>query len=220
MTGRARALVRAAVVVALGLVAFGLWLWEVLKVKGWPGLAWLNGYPYAAIGVVALVAVAILVVVGDRRTPARRFAAFLACATSIGLGCFELARESIFALYSRDHLAILNAGSLASRIGTVAAIAALPVAAVLAAVGIWAAVRFFLRRLTAWTILFLVVALGLVVPASMLTVRVFPALYGYTDHVHAVKMGYPVFWVVVLVAAAVALGSRFSAMKLNATETE
>jgi hypothetical protein len=58
MTGRARALVRAAVVVALGLLAFGLWLWEVLKVKGWPGLAWLNGYPYSAIGVAALVAVA------------------------------------------------------------------------------------------------------------------------------------------------------------------
>lgn len=89
-----------------------------------------------------------------------------------------------------------------------ASIAAVPLSAVLAGAGIYATARFFLRPLTAWTILYLVVGIGLVVPASMLTIHVFPALYGYTDHIHAVKMGYPAFWVVVLIAAAVALGAR------------
>jgi hypothetical protein len=33
-------------------------------------------------------------------------------------------------------------------------------------------------------------------------------------------MGYPAFWVVVLVAAAVALGARLPAMKINSREME
>jgi hypothetical protein len=214
-----QSLLRGAAVVAMGLAGFGLWLGEVLWVKGWEGLRWLGGYPYASIGVAALVPLAILVALGQRPA-ARRLAGFLVWTTGVGVGCFELARESIFALASRDHLAILNSGSLASRMGTVAGIAALPLSAVLAAAGIYAAVRFFLRPLTAWTILYLVVGIGLVVPASMLTIHLFPALYGYTDHVHAVKMGYPAFWVVVLLAAAVALGARFPATKTNSRETE
>jgi hypothetical protein len=79
--------VRAAAVVVLGLVAFGLWLGEMVWVKGWPGLAWLNGYPYAAVGVAALVAFGILVALGDLPSPVRT-AEFIACTTSIGLGCF------------------------------------------------------------------------------------------------------------------------------------
>jgi hypothetical protein len=197
--------VRAVAVAILGLVAFGLWLAEVVWVKGWPGLAWLSGYPYAAVGVAALVAVGVLVALGARPSPVR-IAGFIACTTSVGLGCFELSREAILNFSGSGHVPPSFGASWAG-------LAALPLSALLAAVGLFATVRGFLSPLPAWTILYLVVAFGVVLPAAMVTIHVFPAIHGgYTDYVHAVKMGYHGFWVVVLTAAAVALGARTSSV--------
>lgn len=58
------------------------------------------------------------------------------------------------------------------------------------------------------TALYAAAAFVLAVPASLMTIHLLPALNGARDYIHAVKMGYPAFWTVVLLSGAVALGRR------------
>jgi len=37
---------------------------------------------------------------------------------------------------------------------------------------------------------------------------VFPAVNGSTDQIHAIKMGYPVFWTALLIPVAMGLGRK------------
>jgi hypothetical protein len=67
------------------------------------------------------------------------------------------------------------------------------------------------RRLAAihcWTGLLLAAALLLVMPLSVATIKIFPALNGSMDEIHSIKMGYPVFWTTVLVPVALRLGRK------------
>jgi len=87
-------------------------------------------------------------------------------------------------------------------------LAVLPIAIVLARSVIHASVSRLLGETSRWTTLYVAAAFVLVVPASRLTIQLFPALNRFTDFIPAVKMGYPAFWTVVLVSGAVALGRR------------
>ena len=53
-------------------------------------------------------------------------------------------------------------------------------------------------------------ALLLVLPLSFATIHLLPALNGSTDEIHAIKMGYPVFWTALLVPTALRLGKKAS----------
>ena len=55
---------------------------------------------------------------------------------------------------------------------------------------------------------YLALALLLVLPLSFATIHVVPALNGSSDEIHAIKMGYPVFWTALLVPAALRLGKK------------
>jgi len=201
---------RVLVIVGLGLLAVALWLTEVLWIKGWQGLRWLEGYPWAAVPVCLLVALGALIAIrGETVRPVRRPASFVVAVGITSWTSFEIARVSLIALHTPNWL-FLDPGlhALALRISVLSPLMRLALALALASVGVYVSVRFFLRPMSRWTILYLAAALLLVIPASLLTIRVVPAINGTTDYLHAVKMGYPTFWTVVLVGAAVALGCR------------
>jgi hypothetical protein len=82
------------------------------------------------------------------------------------------------------------------------------VALVLSSAGMGLAMRWLGLPVRRRVSLFLALALVAVPPVSWLTLQVVPALNGRNDFIHAVKMGYPVFWTVILVAGAVALGRQ------------
>jgi hypothetical protein len=93
-----------ALVLLFGLVSLALWRGEVELIKGWAGLSWLNGYPWAAVPVCALVEGSVLVTILAAAPPAAREAiqsrgvgrtcvTFLAIATGIAWLSFEIARQ-------------------------------------------------------------------------------------------------------------------------------
>jgi membrane protein YdbS with pleckstrin-like domain len=99
-------------------------------------------------------------------------------------------------------------GTLSEDLDDLAVVLAIPFAILLAAGVVHLSVSGFLGRVSRWTVLYVAAAFVLVVLASLLTIQLFPALNRFTDFIHAVKMGYPAFWTVVLVSGAVALGRR------------
>ncbi|MFT3775722.1 MAG: hypothetical protein QM820_61025 [Minicystis sp.] len=85
-----------------------------------------------------------------------------------------------------------------------------PLSIVLTAVGLHVLTRVLLVRTSAWLVPLVIVSILLVNALSFATIQVFPAVNGSRDFIHAVKMGYPTFWVNVLVAGAVELGLRIA----------
>lgn len=183
--------------------------------KGWAGLNWLGGYPWAAVPVCLAIALAAWIGAGSRKQEsAVRFIAFLVLAWGLLLACFELAKASLFALASPGFLLyqpdLLRQGSLLDRFRELSLLLGVPLAILLASLGLFLISRLFLPRMSWWTVLLLLLGLVLIIPASLATIRFLPAINGQTDDIHAIKMGYPAFWAVVLVGTAVMLGRKIT----------
>ncbi len=200
-------------VLVFGLLSLALWRGEVELIKGWEGLNWLNGYPWAAVPICALVAASILVAVLSAAPSAARDTiqsrdirrtrvTFIAIATGIAWLSFEIARrwlESSHAwlMFSRPPLST-RIGWLLPPVGSIA----------LCAVGFFVAIDRLLLRLRIWAVGLFVVALILTMPASWLLLQIVPA-HGYTDEIHAIKAGYPTLWTNLLMGAAGAAAARW-----------
>jgi hypothetical protein len=74
--------------------------------------------------------------------------------------------------------------------------------ALLTGLGLAAAMRWLLVPVSWWTAALVVVAVVLALPLGMLTIMVLPPPCGGTDYVAAVKVGYPIFWLNVLMGVA------------------
>jgi len=184
-------------------------------VKGWAGLNWLGGYPCAAVPVCLAIALAAWIGAGSRKQEsAVRFIAFQVLAWGLLLLCFELARSSLYALHTVGFLwffpDLLKQGSLWNRLYNLGLFLGIPLAVLLASVGLFWAVCLFHQRISQWTLLFLILGLILIMPASLATCHVLSAIDYRMDYFHAVKIGYPAFWAVVLVGTAVMLGRKIT----------
>lgn len=205
---------RAGVLVLLfGLVSLALWRIEIELIKGWAGLSWLNGYPRAAVPICALVAASVLVSVLAAAPPAaldavrsrgvgRTCVTFLAIATGVAWLSFEIARRWLetshaWLMFSPPPLTT-RIGWLIPPIGSIA----------LCAVGIFVTIDRLVVRLRAWSIVWFVAALILVMPVSWLLLQLLPA-HGYTDEIHAIKAGYPTLWANLLMGVAGAAAARW-----------
>jgi hypothetical protein len=201
-------------VVSFGLLSLALWRGEVELIKGWAGLSWLNGYPWAAVPVCALVAASVLATSLAAAPPAAREAiqprgvgracvTFLAIAAGIAWVSFEIARRW---LETSHAWLMFSPPPLATRIGWL-----MPAVGSITwcAVGFFVAIDRLLLRLRPWCIALFAAALILVMPASWLSLQLVPA-HGYTDPLHAIKAGYPMLWTNLLMGAAAGAAARFA----------
>jgi hypothetical protein len=179
------------------LVSWGLWIAEVCWIKGWTGLAWLSGFNWSTVPISALiVTVASYVVVS--RTPRSARMSFIGVGWIVTLAAFAIGRQASFELFS---------GPVAGRQGHFAVIVLASTGIILSVCLVGSASRW-LRPLHYWTTILVAVGFVLVLPLSFVTIRVFPAFNGSTDQIHAIKMGYPVFWATLLVPIALFLGRK------------
>jgi hypothetical protein len=184
------------------LLSLAAWRLEIECVKGWDGLRWLSGYPWAALPICALVATSIVLAIAPS-VPLRpvRVGIFLAVATGIAWSSFEIARQWFY-----DDLAWLSLARW--RLPPSHWLFSPLLSTALTALGTYLAVRWLLFRIRPWSIALFALAVLLVLPLSVLSLQVFPA-HGYRDAIHAIKAGYPMFWINLLMAAATGLAVRF-----------
>lgn len=198
---RHRPLGAALAVMLFAVMSFSLWRGEVEYFKGWPGLAWLNGYPWSALPISLLVAASVLtpIEVAAPLSP-RRSLMFLLVVGVVGWIAFEVARRWFFA----DRSWLLLGGLLPT---TSDYVFSPLLSIVLAVAGIQQAIHRLLVPVPLWTMVFFLVAILLDVPLSLLSLKLVPA-HGATDFYHAIKAGYTMFWVNILLGAASALTMR------------
>lgn len=182
-------------VFALGLPVFFafcswlIWLAEIVYGIGWMSLAWLRA-ELASVYVVAALAVGSYlspIVIYSRQTP---WPTYLFCFTVLyisSLAGFFLSKNVFFALYSRI--------AVSEHIWQVWMLFFIS--------GLVSAVFFYVKQiylfkshgLHVFTLMFVFLS---VIPASLITIDWFPGLGKSSFFVDAVKMGYPAFWVNIL----------------------
>jgi hypothetical protein len=188
----------AAVVVITGaFAAWGLWIGEVRWLKGWAGLAWLEGFNWSAFPIsVVIMAVSSFVVAP--RAGWRGRATFVGLGSILAVAAFAAARWAIFELFSE-----VMVGTLWQ-----APVAMVVLSWVIVAVGLSVLANWCLTSLRVWTAALVALGLMLVLPLSFATIEFFPALNGSTDELHTIKMGYPVFWTALIVPLALRIGLK------------
>jgi hypothetical protein len=192
----------------LASIAVALWQFELLRRIGWPGLRWLD-HPSWSVHVIYLLFACALAVGAGAPAPRAwswwRRVAFFAAIYLLSSLCLDMVKVGVAQLFFVGYATWLDPIQAIPGLSH----ALLPLGGLLLALGTSTAVHLLhapLRRFRCG--FFMLVALVAVGPASFLTVLVFPAHDGSTNFIHAIKMGYPAFWVIVLSSAAVAASRR------------
>ncbi len=184
-------IVRSATVLAAALVAWASWYLGIGWFNGSEGLEWLHGFQWGALPASAAIAVGCAAaVVRDYRLC--HLSAFLVLATALCLAGFAAARDELYSLFVPAGFAPLI------RLALYWAGVSLGLA--------WLADRF-LAPMRWWTAPLLAAALALTQPLASLTVIEFPG-GRHGDIYNAIRLGYPVLWVAILLPAALRLGRK------------
>ncbi|RJS20821.1 hypothetical protein DRW03_19295 [Corallococcus sp. H22C18031201] len=192
----------------LALVAWASWFGEVVGLRGWAGLEWLLHFPLAAVSGCLLAGVASWVPVLDAPVSRARQGLALVTASAASLGAFVLTRDVAGLLGPRGSGVLLLGDSLWWVWVWARVAGELVFALTLASVGVGGALRWAGAPIRWRTVPLLAVGIAAVPTLSWLSIQLLPALNGRQDFIHAVKMGYPLFWTVLVVNAAVSLGRQ------------
>ena len=200
---------RSSVLIIAAFVAWALWLAEVVWVKGWASLAWLDVFNWSSVPICAVIVVTASYFV-SADAPWRERTKFVAFGFALAIWAFKEGRWAMmeffmdlpFPLPGYKPTITVILSDVAVSVGTLVG------SGLAVSVGLVAAASRWLAPLYIWTTVVVVVALLLVLPLSFLTVTVFPARNGGTDELHAIKMGYPVLWTARLVPLSLRVGRR------------
>ncbi|HKU42549.1 MAG TPA: hypothetical protein VJR89_30535 [Polyangiales bacterium] len=187
-----------ALVLGGALSAWAAWWIEIYWIRGWSSAGWLAGYTWSAIPICACIASISSAVLAPSLAWRRRLS-FVGIGSVLCWAALDISRATLFELGRRW----LSRSGWPDPWLLTLWIAALGVAGAL-----WFCSDQLLAPLSRWTALLLAAALALVTPLSLATIRAIPALRGQTDAVHAVKMGYPVFWTALLLPLCLWIGRQ------------
>jgi len=182
---------RSIVVPISALVAWGLWFVEIYWVKGWEGLAWLQGFHWSGLPICAVIAVASSITGAERAPPWRRVA-FASVAGAAMFMAFVVFRDACYDF--ANNWVPYDAGRAVVRAVTVSI--ALPIGLGVAARGLLAPGR---RRA------YLPIGVALLVTpllSRLSLLALSPLVGGGTSEFDEIKMGYPVLWLAALVPGA------------------
>lgn len=187
-------LLGAFIVLAGAFASWGLWISEVLWVKGWNGLAWLNSFNWASVPICAIILFTSSYLIAPRAAVKSR-TMFVGVGSLLAVIAFVAARWAVLELSASMFGAswMLPIFVLASSWLT-------------QAVGLAVIANGYLASVRIWTAPLLAAALVLVWPLSLWTIRLLPAFNGSIGEIHSIKMGYPVFWTAIIVPLVLRVG--------------
>lgn len=173
----------------LALVANALWLGEIFWIVGWEGFSWISHLHYSVF-VIALLAVVAYVLPFRmlHRTPWIYVGQAILEIYPATLIAFFLAKTLLFSIHTQ-FFGYLNYSAM---------VALLIVVVLLISFSIHLVTSKLLRRVRFTQGIYVAVGIMLALPLSFATIRIFPAWATSHSFVDAVKMGYPFFWIVLL----------------------
>ena len=193
----------------LAIASSGIWLFEITVVKGWHSLNWLSGTLFAPFICTFLAAIVYLSPFYLNKFTLKNILVSLVILYAVNLLCFFIGREICFLLYCR--YCIWSASGL-----VILLLVALLVTFFLG-FAYWYVTNKFLRKLSKKYVFFISLGVITSVPFSILTIHIYSGFGSQTGWVDAVKMGYPIFWCVLLLGL---LGIKIAKTTVNYTHSE
>lgn len=180
-------------IVALAAAGFSLWLYEILTVKGWSDLAWLGGTLYSPYIITLLVVIAYLVpFLMNRKLKPGWLLLSVVLLYAVSFSCYKAGEWLSYIPYSRwgfrwdiPSVIILTAFTLGVFL--------------FLGLSYWFVTNYFITRNSKKNIFLISMLAILPIPLSFLMVHIYSFDYQEdTGWIDAVKMGYPMFWITVV----------------------
>ena len=184
-----------AIIIIAAIFNISFWLFEIVVIKKWASLNWLKPPLYAPYAIALLTTIAYLAPI-QLHYRASRFNWYSAVA---GLYFFSLAefyagKQLCYALYSRYWIITkIDLAIGCTAIGLL--FAGLAVACYLSSKQLNRGISY--RPILANAVLFICV-----IPLSLLSIKLIPGYGASSGWIDAVKMGYPAFWITILLGVA------------------
>jgi hypothetical protein len=176
--------------ILFGLICNFIWLYEIIKIKGWYGLNWLEGYMNSVFLIIPLTISSYLISIKlfKKIEIKNMIIAFIGLSV-ISLVSYEISRQYLymtnprfFGFFDFDKMLTL----IISR-GTI-------VPLVLYLIGFYYLTNRFLIKIPKWTIFLFLKTIILSIVFGIITIKMHTG-YGYeSNFIDSVKMGYPIFW--------------------------
>lgn len=175
--------------IALAILSNALWLGELTQVVGWESLAWLSHLHYSVF-IIALLAVVAYVIPFRiiHRTPWLELGQAVLEIYPATLIAFFLSKTILFSIHTQWY----------GYFNYYIFVGLLVLVVLLISFSIHLVTLKLLRRVRFTHGFYMAIGIVMAVPLSLATVRLLPAFNGDVSFVSAVKMGYPFFWIVML----------------------
>lgn len=174
--------------VFIGAISLSMWWYELHKVVGATGFAWLRE-PLVSVYLISFLIVLafILPLRVELKMPIAWGLFYTLVLYAASLGAYFFAKQIFYTLYTKgliagnNYIVTLSIWKLLATVILLSAIYFIPM-------------RHFHRTTDGMHILTIMVAIISVVPASLISIEQIPLWSYQTAFIDAVKLGYPIFW--------------------------
>ena len=185
-----------ALLIGGALAAWALWLAEVCLVKGWAGPSWAERFSWSALPICAVIAMSCSYLLAPS-APRPRHLMFIAMAFALNFAAFLVARWALVDMFGGrwifpDPLTLF----------------VLWLTSLILSAGLATAADHWLAPLRIWTVALISIALLVALLLSYATFEVLPVPGGNSKDVRVFKIGYPVFWIALLLPLSLRLGRK------------
>lgn len=174
-------------------LGMGLWLYEIVEIKKWAGLNWLSDQLYSPF-IAALLAVFAFMTpfLVNKQLTLKNAIVSINIFYTVNIICFQIGKQLCYELYSRFWLLS----------GTSSDILLIPLIGlalfIFLGLSYWFVTNKFVKKNKKLNSFFITILLLLSIPLSLLTIQINSGFGSGTDWVDTVKMGYPIFWITML----------------------
>jgi hypothetical protein len=178
------------VTILAGILNNFTWLFEIVKIKGWDGLHWLDGYMGSVFLIIPVIVLSYMYSIryhlGQSNT--HTIVPFVGLSV-IGLISFEIAREFLYLIYSGRLMFSYSRMEISIIIVT-----GLILPNLIFSVGFYLITHYFMIKIRRRTVVLYIIAIVLSTGLGYLTVHFNRGFGTGTAFIDSVKMGYPIFW--------------------------
>ena len=178
------------IVILIGLLCNFIWLYEILQIKNWYGLNWLNGYMNSVFLIIPLTvcSFAIPLRLLEKISIKNLFISFLGLSV-ISLISFEIARQFLYLISSR-----LFGFTHSQFISIVIILMGFIVPNTIFCTGYYYVTNRFLIKINKRTIFLFLGSVLFSIIFGFVTVNINSGFGSGKTFIDSVKMGYPIFW--------------------------
>ena len=178
-----------AIIFFLSAVGMSMWLFEIFEIKGWYSLNWLSGQLYSPFIDALLAVVAFITpLITTKQTSTKNIILPIVILYTVNIICYLVGRQLCYTLYCRYCFWTTKEIALILIIAFILF--------VFLGVAYWFVTDKFISQNKKINILLITIFTLMTIPLSLFTIRIYSGLGTGSDWVDAVKMGYPVFWII------------------------